>query len=81
MEVAEALADADQLHDLVAEPGERGSQERGNDSGGAVCQILVTERTMMKVDDFSVGTIVDEISLKGISRPIRIYELGSLTAS
>ncbi|MEA2557260.1 MAG: adenylate cyclase, partial [Actinomycetota bacterium] len=40
-------------------------------------QILVTERTMMKVDDFADGTIVDEISLKGISRPIRIYELGS----
>jgi class 3 adenylate cyclase len=39
-------------------------------------QILVTERTMMKVDDFADGTIVDEISLKGISRPIRIYELG-----
>jgi class 3 adenylate cyclase/HAMP domain-containing protein len=38
-------------------------------------QILVTERTMMAVDDFAEGTIIDEISLKGINRPIKIYEL------
>jgi class 3 adenylate cyclase/CHASE3 domain sensor protein len=42
-------------------------------------QILVTERTMMVVDDFVDGAIIDEISLKGINRPIRIYELRSIT--
>jgi class 3 adenylate cyclase len=44
-------------------------------------QILITERTMMKVEDFAGGRIVDEISLKGISRPIRIYEVGALADS
>ncbi len=41
-------------------------------------QILVAERTMMAVDDFVEGAIIDEVSLKGINRPIRIYELRSL---
>ena len=38
-------------------------------------RILVTERTMIEVEDFVDGTVVDEITLKGINRPIRIYEL------
>ena len=38
-------------------------------------QILVTERTMRQVGDIVDGTLVDEISLKGINRPIRIYEV------
>jgi class 3 adenylate cyclase/HAMP domain-containing protein len=38
-------------------------------------QILVTERTMTEVDDIVEGTPVDEISLKGVSRTIRIYEI------
>ena len=38
-------------------------------------RILVTERTMIEVEDFVEGTVVDEITLKGINRPIRIYEL------
>ncbi len=38
-------------------------------------QILVTERTMKAVDDLVDGTLVDEISLKGVSRPIKIYEI------
>ena len=42
-------------------------------------QILVTERTMMVVDDFTEGAVIDELGLKGINRPIRIYELRSLT--
>lgn len=41
-------------------------------------QILVTERTMMTVDDFVEGVMIDEVSLKGISRPIQIYELRSI---
>ena len=38
-------------------------------------RILVTERTMIEVEDFVEGTVVDEITLQGINRPIRIYEL------
>ena len=38
-------------------------------------QILVTERTMREVEDFVEGTVIDEISLKGVNRPIKIYEL------
>ena len=38
-------------------------------------QILVTERTMVAVDHIVDGRQVDEISLKGISRPIKIYEI------
>jgi class 3 adenylate cyclase/CHASE3 domain sensor protein len=38
-------------------------------------QILVTERTMVAVDHLVDGRQVDEISLKGISRPIKIYEI------
>jgi class 3 adenylate cyclase len=38
-------------------------------------QILVTERTMTDVADVAVGHPIDEILLKGISRPIKIFEL------
>jgi len=38
-------------------------------------QILVTERTMKAVDHFVGGRLVDEVSLRGISRPIKIYEI------
>jgi len=38
-------------------------------------QILVTERTMRQVEDLVDGTVIDEISLKGINRPIKIYEI------
>jgi class 3 adenylate cyclase len=41
-------------------------------------QILVTERTMTAVEGLAEGSIVDEVSLKGVNRPIRIYELRSL---
>ena len=38
-------------------------------------QILVTERTMVAVDHMVDGRLVDQITLKGISRPIKIYEI------
>ena len=38
-------------------------------------QILVSERTMKAVDHFVDGRLVDEVSLRGISRPIKIFEL------
>lgn len=38
-------------------------------------QILVTERTMVAVDHLVDGRMVDEVSLKGVSRPIKIYEI------
>jgi class 3 adenylate cyclase/CHASE3 domain sensor protein len=38
-------------------------------------QILVSERTMVSVDHIVDGRLVDEISLKGINRPIKIYEI------
>ena len=38
-------------------------------------QILVTERTLTDVTDVAVGRPIDEILLKGISRPIKIFEL------
>jgi len=38
-------------------------------------QILVTERTLADVADVAVGHPIDEILLKGISRPIKIFEL------
>jgi Adenylate cyclase, family 3 (some proteins contain HAMP domain) len=41
-------------------------------------QILVTQQTMTTVEDFVEGTVIDEVSLKGINRPIRIYELRSI---
>jgi class 3 adenylate cyclase/CHASE3 domain sensor protein len=47
---------------------------RLSDRAGAG-QILVTERTMMEVEDIVVGTPVDAFGLKGVSRDIRIYEI------
>jgi adenylate cyclase len=38
-------------------------------------QVLVTERTMKAVDRFVEGREIDQVSLKGISRPIKIYEV------
>jgi class 3 adenylate cyclase/HAMP domain-containing protein len=38
-------------------------------------QILITERTMEEVGDIVEGSPVDAISLKGVSREIRIYEV------
>ena len=40
-------------------------------------QILVSERTMSAVSDFATGTVIDEVSLKGVSRPIKIYDLSA----
>lgn len=38
-------------------------------------QILVTERTLADVTDIAAAQPIDEILLKGISRPIKIFEL------
>ena len=38
-------------------------------------QILVTERTFREVDDLVQGAIIDEVRLKGVNRPIKIYEV------
>lgn len=38
-------------------------------------QILVTERTMVAVEHLVEGRLVDEVDLKGVSRPIKIYEI------
>jgi class 3 adenylate cyclase/CHASE3 domain sensor protein len=38
-------------------------------------QILVTEQTMTNVLDVAVATPIDEVRLRGISRPIKIFEL------
>jgi adenylate cyclase len=43
-------------------------------------QILVSERTLASVRDQVDATPVDEISLKGVNRPIRIFEIVSATA-
>ena len=38
-------------------------------------QILVSERTMVAVRDLVDGAEIDQIQLKGVQRPIRIYEI------
>ncbi|MFQ5966189.1 MAG: adenylate/guanylate cyclase domain-containing protein [Acidimicrobiia bacterium] len=38
-------------------------------------QILVTERTLLSVQEIALGELVDEVELKGVSRPIKIYDL------
>jgi class 3 adenylate cyclase/CHASE3 domain sensor protein len=38
-------------------------------------EILVSDRTMVKVQDMVSGEEVDEVTLKGVSRPIKIYSL------
>jgi class 3 adenylate cyclase/CHASE3 domain sensor protein len=42
-------------------------------------QILVSERTMRLVDHAVSGRPIDEIALKGITRPIKVYEIVSPT--
>jgi len=41
-------------------------------------QILVSERTMLAVTDFAHGSVVDEVQLKGVNRPIKIYDLSAV---
>lgn len=38
-------------------------------------QILVSERTFVAVRDLVQGTEVEQVELKGVSRPIRIFEV------
>jgi class 3 adenylate cyclase len=38
-------------------------------------QILVTERTMLEVEGLVDGRPVDEVTLKGVSRPVKIFEI------
>ena len=38
-------------------------------------EILVSERTMNKAPDDIEGQVVDEVTLKGVSRPIKVYSL------
>ena len=44
-------------------------------------EILVTDRTMMKAQEAATGEIVDEVTLAGVSRPIKIYSLARPGAS
>jgi class 3 adenylate cyclase len=43
-------------------------------------QILVSERTLVPVRDHVEATPVDEITLKGVNRPIKIFEILNATA-
>ncbi|MAG36519.1 MAG: hypothetical protein CL878_09800 [Dehalococcoidia bacterium] len=47
----------------------------------AAGQILVSERTLLMVQDLVTATPLDEVQLKGVSRPIRIYELAELVGA
>jgi class 3 adenylate cyclase/DNA-binding Lrp family transcriptional regulator len=38
-------------------------------------EILVSDRTMMKAQEIVSGEVVDEVTFKGVARPIRIYSL------
>ena len=38
-------------------------------------EILVSERTMIKAPTSITGEVIDEVTLKGVSRPIKIYSL------
>ena len=38
-------------------------------------EILVSERTMVKAQGTAIGEVVDEVTLKGVSRPVKIYSL------
>ncbi len=49
-------------------------------TSAAADQILVSERTLMAVRDHVDATPVDEISLKGVHRPIRIFKIADATA-
>ena len=44
-------------------------------------EILVSDRTMMKAKGTVSGEVVDEVTLKGVSRPIKIYSLTRPTES
>ena len=44
----------------------------------AAGQVLVTDRTMAAVRDQVVGTELETITLKGVQRPIRIFEINQL---
>jgi class 3 adenylate cyclase len=44
----------------------------------AAGQVLVTDRTMAAVRDRVVGTELESITLKGVQRPIRIFEITEL---
>ncbi len=41
-------------------------------------QILVTDRTMAAVKDYVIGTEVETMTLKGVQRPLRIFEITQL---
>lgn len=38
-------------------------------------QVLITERTMLEVEHLVEGTPVDEVSLRGVGRPVKIYDI------
>ena len=42
-------------------------------------QILVSERTLVAVREFVNATEIDEIELKGVNRPIKIYRIEDTT--
>ncbi len=44
----------------------------------AAGQVLVTDRTMAAVRDQVIGTELEAITLKGVQRPIRIFEINQL---
>ena len=44
----------------------------------AAGQVLVTDRTMAAVRDQVIGTELEAITLKGVQRPIRIFEISQL---
>ena len=41
-------------------------------------EILVSERTMIKAPENVTGDVIDEVTLKGVSRPIKIYSVRRL---
>ena len=41
-------------------------------------QVLISERTLAAVGDFVAATEVDEVELKGVSRPMRIYSIENI---
>ena len=44
-------------------------------------QVLISERTLAAVGDFVAATEVDEVELKGVSRPMRIYSIENITGA
>ncbi|MGH9194807.1 MAG: adenylate/guanylate cyclase domain-containing protein, partial [Acidimicrobiia bacterium] len=49
-------------------------------TGAIAGQILVTDRTMAAVRDRVIGTEVEAMPLKGVHRPLRIFEINPLIA-